>query len=269
MDFKEKYLKYKNKYLNLKKQRGGACVHPYLEHGIGFNLLTFLNIVKEGGILTKKFIGSLHLHGTNLDDYISTSIPGGNTSNIYSVNGITFIIETSGLDCGRLSGAMDGEMHIHNSIPISKIEGVYIPYESAELPITSFNLCNLSHGSISIEDKLKRFGLPDEEIRRLATEWNTIDTYIDPKIIIQMPEVIERVKMKEGNIKLHYNLAYNELKNERKLPIERECSRYVIGQLNTAMSKDMSGYNLHTCIREILDKGGYNTIPIVPTLPGR
>jgi len=277
-----KYLLYKGKYLNLKKQirenskeQIGGHLPPIVEHGIGFNIKKFISIIDNGGIYSingarNKNIDILkgHLNATNGDECISVSIPKSLTSQLYSVEGITFIINTNGLvDCGDKYGKMDGEKYILENIPLTNIIAIYIPLSVKDLPLSNFKLCNLTYGTATIIEKINyQFKLCEsnqeclntlgQDINQLITKFNTAESLISEEYYTEARKLSREQQT-------HTNLTALKTSIQKKYydPLELECTKLFLILLSHELKTDVTSMTLDYFIRGYLQVKGHN-IPI-------
>lgn len=193
-----------------------SCSYRYLEHGIGFNLRTFMSIINSGGIYSPAtarqqhvtFMGS-HVNPTGGDNLISVSIPGTLSSRMYSTNGITFIIDTTELQCGSSPKGTPiiGETYIKNMVPLSSVVRIYIPDNKKNTQLSDLDVCRLSYGSADVGKTLQYLfqGPLNSELTALQKAWDAVypsvyqyqQSMILQKINKNMSSLEKQHKMKE------------------------------------------------------------------------
>jgi hypothetical protein len=277
-NYKKKYLKYKNKYVNLKKYiQKGSGLPAFIEHGIGMNIHKFMLIIANKGIFshnkaTEKGLKILksHVNTTGGNDCISVSIPRSATSITYSVNGITFIINTTGLSaCPPKKGQLDGEEYIFNEISLANISAIYISPSIKDLPMNNFNLCTLGYGSASTTDKIKfQFesfeNLTAEQIasiNKLISDYDNAYNTIRAEYEIRAKALAPQDRTSNNLIQLS-----QEISSKYYSSLEAECTQMYLALLSIKLNTDVSKMSLENFIQSYLQLTG-NNIPLVNELP--
>ena len=272
-----KYMKYKRKYLYLKNQIGGA-LPPFVEHGIQYNLNKFISILSSGVIVSKKSAHKYtstflqeHTNATNEDSLISVSEQGSECSNIYSKNGITFIINTTDLiDGGNKKGQLSGERYIQDIIPLGNINAIYVPEETKDKKITELDLCTLQYGSASIQAKM-RFLFSEKVnepiIQKLIRDYTEANESIS-KIYFDTVIKYNTERSKENKKPLsviHLNTIRTNITKKILKPFNIQCNSLYIDELNNKLKTDIREMTLGEFINFYIHSIGLD-IPIVHSL---
>lgn len=139
-----------------------------LFHGIGFDLLRFISIMRYG-ILSEHAAKELNIDmprnfpGYNLDDTVSVTIaPGifGNFEvgayNTFVKNGIQFVISNVEAIKAEPGSIRDShfvdERFVNDRIPLENIEGIIFPMDALHKPISSLPI-DLKNMELSLVDK--------------------------------------------------------------------------------------------------------------------
>jgi len=157
-----KYLLRKTEYLTLKSQHGGA-LPPVIERGVGYNIKKFMSIIDNNGIFSANRAAALrisslesHAAATGGNDCVSFSAKGTPASGMYSVNGITFIVNTENLiECTSKRGSLPGEVYIENNVPLKNITHIYVHPEAKDIVLEKLPICALDYGSTPLKTKLQ------------------------------------------------------------------------------------------------------------------
>ena len=274
---KYKYIKYKQKYLYLKNQFGGA-LPQYVEHGIKYNLNKFISILSSGAIVSKKLADKYtktflqeHMNATNENILISVSEQQSECSETYSKNGITFIIDTTGLvDGGSKKGQLPGERYVQDIIPLANIKAIFIPEESKDKKLNELDLCTLQYGSASIQAKMRfLFGDKDssEIIQKLIEDYNNSDTLIRETYTTTVIKYnLERSKDKKRPLSTEkLNIIRDHIQKKILKPLNLRCNRLYIDELNNKLGIDINEMTLVEFINYYMQMIGLN-IPIVNSL---
>ena len=219
----------------------------------------------------------MNIHGTNARDFISVSVPKSKTSDSYSKNGITFIINTNGLiDGGDRFGQLEGEKYIRNIIPINNIISIYIPFLIKDTKLTDLNLCSLDYGSVDNNTKIEsQFDLClnnpicNEKFKSDIDEIKLNMQYIEKRIF---DEYIAKVNLYKKQKKIHNIPTYTLQKINKGVRnlhydiVEKKCSNLYIKFLSEYLSMDFNTMTLLEFIRYYLEKTGNNHINIIHEL---
>ena len=282
--YKKKYLKYKNKYLELKKQQFGGILPEFVEHGIGFNIKKFISIINSKAILSKNFaekqgvnILQSHINATNGGDFISVSVPKSETSGLYSKNGITFIVNTSGLIDGEdRFGQLNGEKYIKDVIPIDKIISIYIPLLYKDTKLTDLNLCSLDYGSVDTNTKIdsqfdlclnnpicnEKFKSNIDEIK-LKMKYINKEIWDNYKINVDLYKKQHKISIIPTDILKKINKAVRKSHYDES---EKKCSELYINFLSEYFKIDFSKFTLLEFIHFYLENTQNTHINIIHNL---
>lgn len=212
-----------------------ACNYQYLEHGIGYNLRTFMSIINSGGIYSPAmaqhhripFMGS-HVNPTGGDDLISVSIPETPSSRLYSSDGITFIIDTTGLQCASSPKGTPivGETYIKNAIPLSSISRIYIPNNHKNTQLAHLDVCRLNYGSANVGQTLYYLfqGQIPSELTNFQQSWDAVY----PLIYQYRQSLITIIKQIDDETKQYGEQLYT--------PLYRQCTQSFLQKLSQQFS---------------------------------
>lgn len=133
---------------------------PYY-HGVSTNLRRFMDIIDSGGLMSQRYRRDSdrrglisHPNTTGGDDLISLATYPSASYDTYISPGIAFVIDNVPIVTG-IRGALEGEVYARDFIPISLFAGVYVNEDLANANLGDINLCALTYGSASIDDKVK------------------------------------------------------------------------------------------------------------------
>jgi hypothetical protein len=268
--------------------RGGSkCMYPILEHGIGSDILTFMRILSSGHIYSPqmaytqslKFL-SVHVATTGGNNTISMSIPKTPSSNTYSLNGITFLIDTNNLSCVDKRTPIVGETYIENEIPLKQnLKAIYVPSVLGEKRVGNLDICRLDIGSTNITERLKYLFGADDKLEFENQDTNTNLQFISRNIKL-IKKAYDNVYAKAQE--LHKNLVKNEpmrpireiqsevkhYMSEKYKRMSLACSKYLFAKLvfDEVIAKNIvETFTLREFVQYFIELYQLN-VPIVDTL---
>lgn len=290
----DKYMKYKTKYLQIKQHhtlmsmRGGSkCMYPILEHGIGSDILTFMRILSSGHIYSPQMAQehslnflSVHVATTGGNNTISMSIPKTSSSNTYSSNGITFLIDTNNLSCVDKRTPIVGETYIENEILLKQnLKSIYIPSVLGEKRVGNLDICRLDVGSTNIAERLQYLFGADDRLEFENQNTNTDLQFISRNIKL-IKKAYDSVYAKAQE--LHRNLVkkeptrpireiqaeVNQFMSSKYKRISLACSKYLFAKLvvDEVIARNIvETFTLREFIQHFIDLYQLH-VPIVDTL---
>lgn len=183
---------------------------------------------------------------------------------MYSINGITFIINTTGLLEGTgIAGTVNGEEYIRNTIPLNHVTSIYIPNNIKDVVLSQLQLCSLQYGSTPIENKIQGLFREHSNNPQLL---NIIARYNDAynQVVLEYNRRIAGQRLDNNQLT---NLRI-QLFSEYYNPIELECTNLYIQLLSNKLTlpvQQIMNMTLLQFIQNYLVYSGLN-IPIVHTL---
>jgi hypothetical protein len=244
----KQYLSQKTKYISLKSQHGGH-LPDVLERGVGFNIKKFMSIIDNKGMFSandaaKSGISALESHAaaTGGNDSVSFSAKHSHASKIYSVHGITFIVDTRDLvDGGSKRGALSGEVYINGHIPLANIMYIYVDNVSKDILLHDLPICSLSYGSTSIEDKLRyQFEKCGEDAtcrQNIKSHITTLIYEYNTAIKKMGVEYYELAKKNSRDAK-YLNDVKETVTNKYIRPVEKKCANMYVTLLSHQLDND-------------------------------